>query len=326
MSSADEQSFVTIIIDAHGEDYIRATATAEQTRTLRKLTVAGVNGNYSYHMPELKSEIFRLSDMISNIESWNEVSFHKKLDILRDFMRDNPIPFNYYLQMAYLNLEESEQKGTIAPIISDWFSTSHVSYNHAYQFKVNDPKDPWEKPVFGIWFADGSPSAKKQVGFKKNAISIQRLLGFPEWDFETHLFEIASKIKEMFKVKYVNFIDLSCRYSPRLLALTPQERISRTKSIPNSAPTPRAGAELININGIILEIIASQEKLPPNWKYVRVIHNDKYAYFNTVTNYFSDKIPKKGGGFLRSKKKKNSKFLNKPISLKYGKNLLKRLL
>jgi hypothetical protein len=326
MSGADEQTFVTIIIFAHGQDYITHLADDLQKSTLRKFTVAGRCGNYSYHLPELEQTIFKLCE---DFAKQHHIPFHYKLDNLRDILKEHSLGFKYQLQQIYHALEDKDKKGTICPNVDDWFSTAQVSYDHSYSFQINDPSDPWEINSLGIWFVDGSPDARKISGFTGKPLPIARQLGYPEFpkvNFEKYLFEIASDIKKKYRVKYVNFVDLSCRYSPKLMRMTEEERLSRTRSLPIAAPTPRAGAELIDLNGDKLEILVPQPVLPPNWKYVRVIRNDNYIYFNTDKLYFSDSMPKKGGSFLSSKKKKIRIFKKKKSLYRtYRTNLSKRL-
>jgi hypothetical protein len=40
-----------------------------------------------------------------------------------------------------------------------------------------------------------------------------------------------------------------------------------------------------------MEIIEPLPKLPPNWKYVRILQNKKIVYFNTDTVVFSQDMP-----------------------------------
>ncbi len=327
MSKVDEQSFVTIIINSHGQDFMSLPANDEQKRTLRKFTVAGVSGNYSYNLPIMDAVIFaKCEDLVTN-EEYAHLPFHKKLELLTSYLKSHPHRFRESLQYSYEKLKE--KKTTIVPTLDDWFSTAQVSYDHIYSFVINNPENPWERDVFGIWFVDGSSDARKRVNFRGPKISIQKLLGYKDFDFETTLFDVAEKVKKTFGVKYVNFIDLSCRVSYKILKMTEAERLSRPRSLPITAPTPRAGAELIDLNGMDLEIVEPQPTLPRNWKYVRVLLNDNYTYFNTDTYLFSESKPTKGGSFFKLKKKKNSKLriLKKKKSLHRlnRRNLSKRL-
>ena len=45
-----DNSFVTVVINSHGRDLRKEKATARQRTTMRKLTMAGKSGMYSWHV------------------------------------------------------------------------------------------------------------------------------------------------------------------------------------------------------------------------------------------------------------------------------------
>ena len=300
-----DQSFVTVIIDAHGEDLKSDIALPSQVRTLRKFTIPGKSGHLTYLFRELYDTIFDISHQLALSP---HIPFTKKLGILKTELNNRPhlrekLQSNYECQPA-----EVKAENTSCPRASDWFSTSKVRYNHMYSFVVNDPTFPWEQDEFGIWLVDGSPhilqsemrSSSRDYKPKNN---ITNRINIPTMGFEITLFELAEKLKLLFNVKYVNFIDLSCRFREVEVDRSWTSRIkSRVSSlfgwsddVPSAEVreiTPRAVEQPIyEFNGMEIEIMDYQSRLPPNWFYVKNIRDNTYVYVNPATGEMSVDFP-----------------------------------
>jgi hypothetical protein len=326
MTSVDEHSFVTVVIYAHGLDLITIKANDRQRSEFRKLTTAGKCGNLGYNITSVNDAIFNLSEEFAQKP---HIPFAKKLDYIVDRLREHPENLKGQLQNAYESLESKKKEYSVCPVEDDWFSASQVSYNHQYIFRSTYPNEDWEREEFGIWFVDGSPGAQQIAKFKGKKVNITKEFGMGDWDFDTYLFELGREIQQKYKVKYVNFIDVSCRFSHEALSMSEDERITRLRSVPLSAPTPREVVELIIINGIKMEVIEPQPKLPPNWKYVKILRNDNYVFVNIITKELTPEEPTRGG-FINTRIKKRklriSKKINKKPTLRcYRRNISKNI-
>jgi hypothetical protein len=293
-----DRSFVTVIISAHGEDLKSDIATPSQVRTLRKFTVPGKCGHLNYMCKPLNDTIFDISQELARAP---HIPFTEKLKILKTELTKHN--FSEELQETYEGQPaDVKAANTSCPHASDWFSTSQVRYNHRYAFRVNNPAVPWERDEFGIWLVDGSPhilQREQRLRSYNPKNSIMCRIGLPAWDVEITLFELANILKQFFNVKYVNFIDLSCRFrevdrswTSRLSSLIWSSDDVRSAEL--SDITPRAGVErpIIEMNGIEMEIMDEQPPgLPPDWVYVRSRRDNTYAYVNPVTHDISVDFP-----------------------------------
>ena len=291
-----DPSFVTVIIFAHGEDIKIDKATPEQFRTLRKFTVPGKCGHLSYLCKHVNDTIFDISQQLALSP---HVPFTEKLKTLKTELTKHK--FGEDLQASYeCQSAEDKAENTSCPLASDWFSTSQVRYNHSYSFTVNDPAVPWELGEFGIWLVDGSPhilQREKQSRYYNPKNNITNRINIPPWDFDITLFELADRLKRLFSVKYVNFIDLSCRF--REVDRSWKSRISSwfwSDDVPSAELreiTPRAVERRIYaFNGIEIEIMDAQPPgLPPDWFYVRNLSDGTYAYVNPATHEMSVDFP-----------------------------------
>ena len=288
-------SFVTVIISAHGADIRGDPATHEQHETLRKFTVAGKSGHLAYNVKSLTDTIFYLAHELAKFD---HVSFTEKLKVLKEqLLKERRLPI---AQQSAFEGEPDANKATLYasfPNVADWFHTSHVSYNHKYDFMVNYSRNPWELTELGIWLVDGSPRVMQR--FKDEPIpdtmkyyDIMELLDLPKWPGTTStikLFELADRIQRKFGVKYVNFIDLSCRYIDRYMSSDePDDVRSAEASEPRRAHDP----VMHPIGDTEMEIVDTQPtQLPDGWKYVKNPADGKYLYANTVTGEISVDFP-----------------------------------
>jgi hypothetical protein len=297
-----DQSFITVIIGAHGEDLQNDIATPSQVRTLRKFTVPGKCGHLNYMCKPLNDTIFDISQQLALSP---HIPFTKKLKTLKTELKNHNYNFSEELQHAYERQSaEVKAANTSCPHAGDWFATSQVRYNHRYSFNVNNPAVPWERDEFGIWLVDGSPDIlqrEQRLRSYNPKNSIMCRIGLPAWDFEISLFELADILKRFFKVKYVNFIDLSCRFREVDRSWTARLKSGLSSlfwssdDVPSaelSEITPRAGVErpTIVMNGIEIEII-EQSNLPAGWVYGRNIIDNTYAYVNPSTGEVSVDFP-----------------------------------
>lgn len=224
-SSAEEpETFVTVIIKAHGSDLKDQLATPEQKATLRKLTVAGKCGNLVPSCRELDQSLFRVTAALAREDKYSSSS--KKLLIVQKYMRDPTFSFPRKLQSSF-EVSAPTVFARVEPRESDWFSVSKVKYDHSYEYKVNHETRPWERGELGLWFADGSPDAQKIADFQIDLDSplyrcdiLKQVIPevLPEegkfFNFKITMFELAERIKKKYGVKIVNFIDISCRNVP----------------------------------------------------------------------------------------------------------------
>jgi hypothetical protein len=223
-SSEEPESFVTVIIEAHGSDLKQVRADPEQNATLRKLTVAGKCGNLVPCCGQMDESLFRVTAALAREDRHSTSA--KKLQIVREYMRDPIFSFPDALQHKFVvNLPEVFAR--VNPKESDWFSVSKVKYDHSYAYTVNDESNPWERRDFGLWFADGSLRAQKIAGFRHDGGPsyrcdiLEQIIDpaiLPEegkfFNFKITMFELAERIKKKYGVKIVNFIDISCRNVP----------------------------------------------------------------------------------------------------------------
>ena len=290
----DDDSFATIIIDAHGVDVRSRLATPEQHDTLRKFTLAGKSGHISYAAQEVKDSMFYLAHQLARFE---HVPFTEKLKfmrtelkrqkvgkILQDLYYEDPIKFEYW---------------KLVPNANDWLSTTNVSYDHEYHFLVDNPDDPWEIDQLGIWLVDGSPRVLqrfKDVPIPPDSLryyNIMDRIGLPQWpaaqNTVTTLFDVAARIKTTFHVKYVNFIDTSCR--------SVGHPISAEDDVPSAGMSEIASSashqpDIIQIGDIPIERRHAQPPdLPPGWVFGRNPRTGEYVYANTVSGAISPDFP-----------------------------------
>jgi hypothetical protein len=303
-----DKSFVTVVINSHGRDLRKEKATARQRTTMRKLTMAGKSGMYSWHgIDNMMPTIFRAAHELSKNP---HVPFTRKLRAFSDHMCE--LGFNERIQKVYetetAKLPDDELlKACKVSKKSDWFLTSQVKYNHLYAFNVNDDSNPWERNNFGIWLVDGSNEVLNSVDFDetKERNNIMRQLGFPVWPlsktqeptehyaFTTTMFDLEKLLKARYDVKYVNFIDLSCRHYQK----TWYERASSlfmgsSSDDEEMAEVSTSPLEQVTVANTDVKIMKQQPSgLPANWKYVQIPRNGEYAYADTKNDVLSFDFP-----------------------------------
>jgi hypothetical protein len=302
MASADDKSFVTVLIIAHGRELKHIRATPEQNRTLRRLAMAGKSGMLSLQgIPNMMPSIFYNAHVLSKNP---HIPFTEKLRRLSSHLCE--LGFNEQLQKRY---EEWPMPVICkAPTKHDWFSTSQVKYDHFYSFYVNDESDPWERDVLGIWLLDGSKDVLKSEDFKptKEKNNIMRQLGLPYvWPlthdknptenhtFSTTMFDLETRLKNRYMVKHVNFIDLTCRYNPKTLLQRASSWFVNSSDDDEIEDVPDEPLEEVDVGGIAMQILKIQPRgLPSNWKYVKIPRNGVYVYVNLETGKISPEFPK----------------------------------
>jgi hypothetical protein len=318
-SSAEEpESFVTVIIEAHGSDLNKVRADAKQKATLRKLTVAGKCGNLVSPLAQMDESLFHVTAALAREDRHS--SSAKKLQIVREYMRHPMFSFPDALQHNFVvNLPEVVAR--VNPRESDWFSVSKVKYDHSYAYTVNDESNPWERRDFGLWFADGSPLAQNIAGFRHHGGPLYRCdilkqvidpAILPDkgsfFNFEITMFDLAERIKKKYGVETVNFIDIGCRHVPppayprlkkfatatrRLLRLPPTTPVSSDLSDGSLSPVAqRASPELPTIisfdgrNFEVHEVPAIRglrtPDIPDGWIYGKFIDTDLAYYINPI--------------------------------------------
>jgi hypothetical protein len=235
----------------------------------------------------------------------HHMSFTEKLRKLSSHLCE--LGFNERLQKAYEELPELSVTCK-APTKHDWFSTSQVKYDHLYAFCVNDESDPWERDVLGIWLLDGSEHVLKSEDFKptkeKNNIMHQLVLPYV-WPlthdqptkthtFSTTMFDLETRLKHRYRVKHVNFIDLTCRYNPKTLLQRASSWFVQSSDDDEMEDVPDETLEEVDVGGgVVVEILKKQpRRLPENWKYVKIIRNGAYVYANLKTGEMSPDFPK----------------------------------
>jgi hypothetical protein len=304
-----DRSFVTVVINSHGMDLKSEKATARQRTTMRKLTMAGKSGMYSWHgIDNMMPTIFRAAHELSKNP---HVPFTQKLRAFSEHIC--ALGFNERIQKVYetetAKLPNDELlKACKVSKKSDWFLTSQVKYNHLYAFNVNDESNPWERNNFGIWLVDGSKEVLNSEDFDetKEKNNIMGQLGFPVWPlsktqqpteryaFRTTMFELERLLKARYEVKYVNFIDLSCRYYKKTwyerassLFMNSSDDEDMVSMSPSTSPL-----EQVAVGNTDVKIMKDQPGgLPANWKYVNIPRNGEYAYANLKTGDMSYDFP-----------------------------------
>lgn len=280
-----DDSFVTVLINAHGRDITEDKAKPDQERTLRKFTVPGKCGHLTYSSKALLDTIFDISYHQFATQS---IPFTEKLKMLKTQLIQK-YKFNELLQEMYECQPKSvKDKNTSCPTVNDWFSPTQVSYNHQYSFMAYDRTDPWENSQFGIWQVDGSNYTRihKKHSIMDN-IGIPRwdATGIPKWPYDITLFELANRLKQFFNVKYVNFIDLSCRYvAPVASGVSDNVTSAELRDI-----TPKG--QRLTFLPSQLEIMDKQPHLPPNWQYVKNPKDGNYVFYNTTIREISTDFP-----------------------------------
>jgi hypothetical protein len=110
--------------------------------------------------------------------------------------------------------------------------------------------------------------------------------------FRTTMFELERLLKARYEVKYVNFIDLSCRYYKktwyeRASSLFMNSSDDEEMESPSTSPL-----EQVAVGNTDVKIMKDQPGgLPANWKYVNIPRNGEYAYANLKTGDMSYDFP-----------------------------------
>ena len=288
-------SFVTIIIGAHGADVRSSRASLEQHDTLRKLTMAGKSGHLAYVARDVIDSMFHLAHQLARLE---DVPFTEKLKFMSTELKRHK--FGEKLQNIYHESQQKDGWRSLVPTADDWLSITNVSYNHEYHFVVNDPADPWEIEDFGIWLVDGSPQVlqdfKKDVPIPPDSLryyNIMDRIGLPQWpDVKgtiTTLFDVAHRIKTTFRVKYVNFIDASCRFVHHPIAATDDVPSAGMSEI---APSTAHQPDIIQIGDIRMEKRSKQPPdLPAGWVFGKNLTTGEYVFANPVSGAISPNFP-----------------------------------
>ena len=284
-------SFATIIINAHGADLREDRTTPEQHDTLRKLTIAGKSGHITCVARDVIDTMFHLAHQLAKFK---DLPFTDKLKFMITELKK--YKFGERLQDMY-NTSSKDGWKSLMPTADDWFSLTNVSYNHEYHFLVNNKNNPWEIEDYGIWLVDGSPHVLQR--FKDVPIippdslkyyNIMASIGLPQWPDEqgtvTTLFEVADMIKATYSVKYVNFIDASCRFVYNPIAEADDVPMSEIASSTSYQP------DIIQIGDIPIERRHAQPPdLPPGWVFGKNPRTGEYVYANTVSGEMSPDFP-----------------------------------
>jgi hypothetical protein len=316
-SSAEEpETFVTVIIKAHGSDLKDKLANPEQKATLRKLTVAGKCGILVPSCREVDQSLFRVT---ATLAAEDRLSSARKLYLVQEYMRDPMFSFPRKLQSGF-EVSAPTVFDRVNPKESDWFSVSKVKYDHSYAYTVNHETHPWERGEIGLWFADGSTDAQKIAGFQLDRDPLYRCdilkQVIPEvlpeegkfFNFKITMFELAKRIKEVYGVKIVNFIDISCRHVPppayprlkkfvrgtrRLLGLPPTTPDSSDLSDGSLSPVAQRASPdrptIISFDGRNFEVHEvpairglRTPDIPDGWIYGKFIDTDLAYYINPI--------------------------------------------
>jgi hypothetical protein len=301
MAIADD-SFVTVLIVAHGRELKHIKATREQNLTLRRLAMAGKSGMLSLQgIPNMMPSIFYHARVLSQN---THIPFTEKLRSMSSHLCE--LGFNERLQNTYEELPELSVTCK-APTKHDWFSTSQVKYDHLYDFTVNDESDPWERDVLGIWLLDGSKDVLESEDFNptKEKNNIMHQLGLPVWPlthdqptenhtFSTTMFDLETRLKNRYMVKHVNFVDLTCRYNPKSWVRRMSSWFVQSSDDDEMEDVTDATLEQVDMGGgVVVEILKNQpRRLPENWKYVKIPRNGAYVYANLETGEMSPDFPK----------------------------------
>jgi hypothetical protein len=302
MASADDASFVTVIVISHGKDLKSAKATDVQQKTLRKLAEPGKSGMFAWNgIENLTPSIFYNAHVLSKNP---HIPFTEKLRRLSSHLCE--LGFNERLQKRYES-SEIRQKCKVSTA-SDWYLTSRVKYDHLYVFSVNDALVPYERDMFGIWLVDGSEHVLQSKDFNptKETNNIMQQLGLPVWpltpdqtptenyEFSITLFELATRLKQRYSVKHVNFIDLSCRSNPKSWVRRMSSWFVQSSDDDDMEDVPDETLEQVDVGGgVVVEILKKQpRRLPENWKYVKIQRNGAYVYANLETGEMSPDFPK----------------------------------
>jgi hypothetical protein len=297
----DDESFVTVIIYSHGRDLRSDRATDVQKNTLRKLTVPG-KGMLGWHGAEnLMPSIFYGAHVLSKNP---HIPFTEKLKLLSNYLYT--LGHNDSLQNLYEKNSEPYRKISNASTKNDWFLTSKVTYNHLYVFSVNEESNPWERDAFGIWLMDGSEHVLRTVDFDptKEKNNIMREIGLPVWplkkddlptekyEFSTTIFDLEKRLKTRYNVKHVNFIDMSCRHSPKTLFKRAFSWFVNSSDDDDMDDVHDEILEQATVGGVVVEILKKQpQRLPSDWKYVKIPRNGEYVYANIETGEISRYFP-----------------------------------
>ena len=223
-SSEEPETFVTVIIKAHGSDLKKVCADPEQNATLRKLTVAGKCGSLIQDPLGMSESIFYATNTLAADPGSIHMPSDRKLRIVEEYMHNPLFSYPTLLHEAFKK-EQPVLFADVKPEQSDWLTATKVSYDHSYTFVSYIQDNQWEREVFGLWFADGSVDARTRAGFSPISESstyrcdiLKQVIDpaiLPDKDdffnFEISMFALARQLKRVYQVKNVNFIDVSCR-------------------------------------------------------------------------------------------------------------------
>lgn len=303
MASADDDSFVTVIVISHGKDLKSAKATVGQQKTLRKLAEPGKSGMLAWDgIENLTPSIFYHAHVLSQNP---HIPFTEKLRQLSNHLCE--LGFNERLQKTYESSGIEIRQECKVSTASDWYLTSQVKYDHLYVFSVNDKLYPYERDMFGIWLVDGSKHVLQSGDFNptKEKNNIMHQLGLPVWpltkdqiptenyEFSITLFDLATRLKQRYCVKHVNFIDLSCRSNPKSWFRRMSSWFVQSSDDDEMEDVPDETLEEVDVDGTTIQILKNQpRRLPENWKYVKIPRNGAYVYANLETGEMSPDFPK----------------------------------
>ena len=309
-SSAEEpETFVTVIIKAHGRDLTKVRADAEQKATLRKLTVAGKCGSVIQDPLGMSESIFYATNTLAADPGSIHMPSDRKLRIVEEYMHNPLFSYPTLLHEAFKK-EQPVLFADVKPEQSDWFTATKVSYDHSYTF-VSYVENEWEREVFGLWFADGSVDARMRARFNPISESstyrcdiLKQVIDrdiHPNKDdffnFEISMFALATQLKRVYQVKNVNFIDVSCRsYTKSLFqkvfgcgASIRSPCVDHTLSPPSSPIAPSAQLTTVMFKGGLFEIYphpvvrgVPYKPLQEGWVYGKD-PTGVFGYINPVT-------------------------------------------
>jgi hypothetical protein len=314
-SSEEPESFVTVIIKAHGIDLKKVLADPEQKDTLRKLAVAGKCGSVIKDPLGMSESIFYATNTLAADPDSIHMPSDRKLRIVDEYMHNPLFSYPTLLHEAFKK-EQPVLFADVKPEQSEWFTATKVSYDHSYTFVSYDEDNQWEREVFGLWFADGSVDARTHAGFNPISESstyrcdiLKQVIDpaiLPDkgdfFNFEISMFALATQLKRVYQVKNVNFIDVSCRsYTKPLFqkvadlfsgcgAGVRSPCVDHTLSPPSSPIAQSAQPTTVMFKGGLFEIYphpvvrgVSPKPLQEGWVYGKD-PTGVFGYINTFTN------------------------------------------
>jgi hypothetical protein len=106
------------------------------------------------------------------------------------------------------------------------------------------------------------------------------------------MFDLERLLKARYDVKYVNFIDLSCRHYQKTWYERASSLFMGSSDDEEMAEVSTSPLEQVAVANTDVEIMKQQPSgLPANWKYVQIPRNGEYAYADTKNDVLSFDFP-----------------------------------